>query len=88
MKQESAPIVSTREVIPEVHLIRLKAPEIASEAKPGQFVMVHCGEETLLRRPLSIHRLYNNEAELALLFTVVGRGTRWLSQRRFSGSTG
>ncbi|TRZ48682.1 MAG: dihydroorotate dehydrogenase electron transfer subunit [Dehalococcoidia bacterium] len=66
--------------MPGVYLIWLGSPQIAPEAKPGQFVMVRCGEDTLLRRPLSIHQLDGNK--LALLFTVVGKGTHWLSQRQ------
>ncbi|TET18070.1 MAG: dihydroorotate dehydrogenase electron transfer subunit [Dehalococcoidia bacterium] len=68
--------------MPGVYLIWLESPQVASEAKPGQFVMVRCGEgsEHLLRRPFSIHRLDNNK--LALLFTVVGKGTHWLAQCR------
>ena len=81
MKQVAAPIISTSQVMPGVNLIWLESPQIASTAGPGQFVMVHCGEECLLRRPLSIHQL-SNQNKLALLFTVVGKGTRWLSQRQ------
>ena len=81
MKQVSAPVISNTEVIPGVHLIWLECPQIAIEAQPGQFVMVGCGQETLLRRPLSIHRLADN-AKLAFLFTIVGKGTHWLSQRQ------
>ncbi len=46
--------------------------------------MVRCGEETLLRRPLSIHQLADEtrRTKLALLLTVVGKGTHWLSQRK------
>ena len=61
-------------------LMQLNCPEMTSEAKPGQFVMVRCGEETLLRRPLSIHQVDVNK--LALLFTIVGKGTRWFSQQK------
>ena len=78
MKQSLAPIIATSEVMPGVSLVWLEPPEIVSEAKPGQFVMVYCGEETLLRRPLSIHQV--DGGKLALLFSVVGKGTRWLSQ--------
>ena len=82
MKQVLAPIISNNEVTPETHLIWLESPQVASEAKPGQFVMVRCGEnaEYPLRRPLSIHQLSNNK--LSFLFTVVGKGTYWLSQRQ------
>ena len=79
MKQGLASIISNSEVMPRVHLIWLESPQIASEAKPGQFVMVRCGEETVLRRPLSIHQVAD-ATQIAFLFTVVGKGTYWLSQ--------
>jgi dihydroorotate dehydrogenase electron transfer subunit len=77
MKQVVTPVVSNSEVMPGTHLIWLECPEIAAEAKPGQFVMVRCGEGTLLRRPLSIH-LTSKKTRLALLVRTVGKGTRWL----------
>ena len=82
MKQETASLISNSEVMPGTHLIWLKAPRIVETASPGQFVMVRCGDssECLLRRPLSIHQRENGK--IALLFTVVGKGTRWLSQRQ------
>ena len=60
--------------------IWLEAPEIAEAARPGQFVMVRCGEDTLLRRPLSVHQVDGDK--IALLFSIAGKGTRWLSQRQ------
>jgi dihydroorotate dehydrogenase electron transfer subunit len=69
--------------MPGVHLLWVEACELAS-SQPGQFVMVRCGEgyDPLLRRPLAIHRLSQDSSKLALLFAVVGWGTRWLSRRR------
>jgi len=70
--------------MPGVYITWLEALEIAAQARPGQFVMVRCGEDgsyvPLLRRPLSIHR--RSGSNLALLFAVIGRGTEWLSQRQ------
>ena len=80
MKQLKAPIISALEVIPETYLFRLEAPEIAAEAKPGQFVMVRCGKDTILPRPLSIHSV--DGIQIALLFSVVGKGTGWLSLKK------
>ncbi len=82
MKQSSATIISSREAMPEAYLIWLRSPQVVSRAKPGQFVMVGCGEdnELPLRRPLSIHQLDGDN--LALLFNTVGKGTCWLSQRK------
>ena len=65
--------------MPGVYLIWLESPQIAFTAQPGQFAMVRCGEETLLRRPLSIHQLADG-SKLAFLFNVVGKGTHWLAQ--------
>lgn len=79
MKQETACLISSREVMPSVYLIWLESPQIASTAQPGQFVMVRCGKETLLRRPMSIHQSADT-TKLALLFNVVGKGTHWMSQ--------
>ena len=74
MKQETALVISNREVMPGSYLIWVDSPGIAA-AQPGQFVMVRCGQETLLRRPLSIHRLTDEagKAKLALLFNVAGK---------------
>ncbi|MBI3931271.1 MAG: dihydroorotate dehydrogenase electron transfer subunit [Chloroflexi bacterium] len=63
--------------------IRLKCPEIAREAQPGQFVMVCCDDECVLPRPFSIHRV-NDQGDVSLYFAVLedGKGTDWLSQRQ------
>ena len=84
MRQEAASVTANTELMPQVHLMWLESPQIASIAQPGQFVMVRCGEglEYQLRRPLSIHQVDKTRVKLALLFTVVGKGTHWLSQCR------
>jgi len=57
----------------------VEAPEIAHDAYPGQFVMTSC-DGLMLRRPLSVHRVKGEE--IALMFSAVGAGTRWLSERK------
>jgi len=59
----------------------LYCPEIARSAEPGQFVhlRVEDREEPLLRRPFSIYRVENEKIEI--LYKVVGRGTKILSQK-------
>lgn len=84
--QGLVPVVSNEEVMPGTFLLWLVVPPKAAPARPGQFFLVRCaqGYDPLLRRPLSLHRLQQqgSETRLAFLFAVVGRGTRWLSQRR------
>ena len=82
MKLVSAPIISNTEVLPNTYFLQAQAPEIAALAYPGQYVMMRCGEgyDMPLRRPLGIHRI--SKEGISLLYTVVGRGTEWLSQRK------
>jgi dihydroorotate dehydrogenase electron transfer subunit len=62
--------------------LRLKAPEIAATAKPGQFIMlkVRHGKDPLLARPFSIQGVEG--VDLFILYRVVGRGTSILSLTR------
>jgi dihydroorotate dehydrogenase electron transfer subunit len=78
MNQLKAPVVSNVEILPGIYLMRLEAPEIVVAARPGQFVMVGCGGDTLLPRPFSVHRV--DGERLALLFSVVGKGTTRLAR--------
>ncbi|MFC1942831.1 dihydroorotate dehydrogenase electron transfer subunit [Chloroflexota bacterium] len=80
MKQIITTITANSEVMPGTHLMRLESPPIAATARPGQYVMVSCGEDTYLRRPISIHQV--NREEISLLFKIIGKGTHWLSQRK------
>ena len=92
MRQVTATVISNEKVLGELErnhvrtisgswLMRLRCPEIAQEASPGQFIMVGCGKECMLPRPFSIHRVHGND-DIAIFFAVWedGRGTRWLSQ--------
>lgn len=82
MKLIQAPVLSNLSLSPHLHLLWVEAREMASLAQPGQFVMVRCSDdhEPLLRRPFSLHR--KTSTRLAFLAGVVGRGSRWLAQRK------
>ena len=84
MKQVVASVIANSEVKPGIYLVWLEVLQMASVAQPGQFVMVRCGENTLLPRPLSVHQV--TEGKLALLFAIVGKGTEWLSARQVGDS--
>lgn len=78
--EEQAEIIRQEQLTPEIFRLTLKAPEIASSARPGQFVMVRTTScyDPLLRRPLSIHQTIGNQ-QVQLLYKVVGKGTRILA---------
>jgi dihydroorotate dehydrogenase electron transfer subunit len=64
--------------------LTLVAPDIAEQARPGQFVEIAVpeGREILLRRPFSIHQASRRggwAGTLEVVFAVVGRGTEWLA---------
>jgi dihydroorotate dehydrogenase electron transfer subunit len=90
LKLTTAMVIESQVVSPDMHpahgaasshLLWLECPEIASESRPGQFVMVGCGPEFLLRRPLSIHRIHYDN--IALFFLAwEDRGTAWLARRK------
>ncbi len=92
-----AGIVEHRQVLPghrHVHargilgnwLIRLRCPNIAREAKPGQFIMVRCGPETTLPRPFSIHQVDGDHLSLFYAVREGGRGTTWLAGQKAGAS--
>ena len=82
MKQVRCRALSQELVMPGVCLTWFESPEIAQSAKPGQFVMVKCGEENLLRRPFSIYKTDDNKEMFAILYAKVGKGTTWLSEQQ------
>jgi|SRR5690606_15749849 len=77
-------IIDHREVAPGYFELTLPQIGELARAEPGQFVnvLVRAPEsfDPLLRRPLSIYRIA--EDRFSLLYRVVGRGTRRLSQLR------
>jgi dihydroorotate dehydrogenase electron transfer subunit len=78
-KQIKARVLSCAPVTSGVFLLWVKAPEIATDARPGQFAMLKCEGGAFLRRPLSIHRVSENKTDVAFLFATIGKGTAWLA---------
>lgn len=71
-------IVHERLGDPRYQIMRLVLQtEIASEAKPGQFVhvQVSSGLDPLLRRPISIAAINSERQEITLLYRIRGKGT-------------
>ena len=85
-KHASGPskVLSNRPVGPGWWVLRLSHPEIARDCRPGQFVQIRCGSsesfDPLLRRPFSVYSVERGAGTYDILYTVVGRGTRWISQ--------
>lgn len=77
-----AVILENQKILPDFYRMVLAVPSIAREAEPGQFVMLKTSNtlDPLLKRPISIHRINKAEGTIALVYQVIGRGTKLLSQ--------
>lgn len=66
-----------------IYKFSVHAPEVAKEARPGQFVEIRVIENItpLLRRPISIYNVNKEEGILEFIFQVKGKGTDLLSKR-------
>ena len=63
-----------------IYKFSIKAPEIAKEVKPGQFLEIKVSDtgEPFLRRPISV---YNAEKDIVeFIIQVKGKGTELLSK--------
>ena len=75
-------IVSNQRITGDTWLTALRSAEIAQAANPGQFVMirVRTGLDPLLRRPFSICGVRDDL--FLVLYRVVGKGTRLMTELR------
>ena len=71
-------VTEKRELTENVFSLKIICPAVAEAARAGQFVMVRCGAERVLRRPISICRISGETIEL--VFERKGGGTRWLAE--------
>lgn len=78
-----APIVEHRALADRYWLLRLRAPAVASHARPGQFVMLtvaHADEPgPVLPRPMAIYAVDREGGTFDVVYGVVGSGTRHLT---------
>jgi len=95
MRTAYAEVIENGRLYGSTHLMWLRAPELARNAHPGQFMMLRCSDDEaygdgiahaddpLLPRPMSYHRVRAGAGgnEWSVLYDVVGRGTAWLSRR-------
>ena len=75
-------LVKKEMLVEGIYKFSIKAPEIAKEAKAGQFLEVKVSEtgEPFLRRPISIYNIDNELVEI--IFQVKGRGTELLAEKK------
>lgn len=72
-------ILAKEQLSEQVFRIRVEAPLIAAERRPGQFVILQLDTSYGERIPLTIADADENEGSITLIFQAVGRTTRRLA---------
>lgn len=67
-------IIERKMIVPNMHLLTLEAPDIASKVKPGQFVIVRANDEGE-RIPLSVADWDEEKGTVTIIFMEVGAST-------------
>ena len=77
-----AVIISNSKLQGDYFEVVFTAPEIAEKAVAGQFVHIRIDErqDTILRRPFSIHATDPGQGTVSVAYKVVGKGTRAMSK--------
>ena len=77
-------LVKKEKLIEGIYKFSVKAPEIAEQAKAGQFLEIKVSEtgEPFLRRPISIFNVCKDEGIVEFIFQVKGRGTELLTEMK------
>ena len=78
--EEKATVVNQKKYDSDQFIITLKAPKASKAAKPGEFAFVDCGENTLLRRPLSYLRTNPEKETVEFMYKIIGPGLEALSK--------
>jgi len=81
---EGFEVLEKREVIPNFHLVKIHAPQIAEYAKPGQFVIVMV-KETSERVPFTLIDWNAEDGSITLVVEEVGRSSREMAALKTGG---
>ncbi len=70
-------VLESRMLVPNMHLLRIKAPQVAAHARPGQFVIL-MARETSERTPYTLADWDRDQGSITLIIEEVGRSSREL----------
>ncbi|MBC7086052.1 MAG: sulfide/dihydroorotate dehydrogenase-like FAD/NAD-binding protein [Methanomethylovorans sp.] len=71
-------IIEKRDMVHQVHLMKVLAPDVARAAKPGQFVIIRIDEQSE-RIPLTIADYNVEEGSVTIIFQEMGKTTKQLA---------
>ena len=77
----AAKVRSQKKLASDIYSLILYVPEIADQAKAGQFVSLYSKDgANLLPRPISLCEIDHEEGTIRLVYRVVGKGTEEFSK--------
>jgi len=78
----NCPVLTVKNQVGDIFLMRMQCPSIAKTARPGQFVNIKVNAEYVpfLRKPFSISRRSFKEGWIEVVWKIVGKGTEVMSQ--------
>jgi dihydroorotate dehydrogenase electron transfer subunit len=90
MENINVPLMISGNLIENINLnnnyyrMRIKAPQIARKAKPGQFVMLSIWEnrDPFLKRPFSFYRIEPDKGTFDILYKERGKGTQIMAKSK------
>lgn len=81
MQKTRVRVISQEALTEDIFSMWLEAPEMAAEAKPGQFISLYSRDgASLLPRPISLCRIDKGQGRLRIVYRVVGKGTKEFSE--------
>ncbi|MGC9367370.1 MAG: sulfide/dihydroorotate dehydrogenase-like FAD/NAD-binding protein [bacterium] len=72
-------VIQKEMIVPNLHLLTIKAPEVAPQIEPGQFVIVRSHQDAE-RIPLSVADWDREQGTVTMIFMVVGKSTARLAR--------
>jgi len=75
---EGFALLEKREIVPNMHFFKIKAPQVAKFARPGQFIIL-MAKETSERSPFTLVDWDADEGSISLVIEEVGRSSRELA---------
>jgi ferredoxin--NADP+ reductase len=71
-------VIASRMIVPNIHILTVEAPEVASQVKPGQFVILRASEEGE-RTPLSVSDWDVDSGTVTVILLNIGYTTDQLA---------
>ncbi|MGE4560859.1 MAG: sulfide/dihydroorotate dehydrogenase-like FAD/NAD-binding protein, partial [Desulfobulbus sp.] len=81
---EGFTIIEKKEIVPNMHFFKVRAPQVAKFARPGQFVIL-MAKETSERSPFTLIDWDAEAGTISLVIEEVGRSSRELASLKAGG---